>query len=260
MKTMCIYGKGGIGKSTTAANLAAAFAETGKKTGLIGCDPKADSTRNIMGRKIPTVISLLGKEEENIAFTGYKDIVCVESGGPSPGTGCAGRGIIAALEEIKKREIFAGYDAVIYDVLGDVVCGGFSMPLREQVADEVYLVTTCEFMSLYAANNICRGIKKYAQTGKVRLAGIILNERSGIARQEIVEKFAQKIGTKIVGKIPMSTEIALAEAERKTVIERFPESSASIIFRKLADRILRNEDLSIPTPLEEEELENLCRL
>lgn len=259
MKTMCIYGKGGIGKSTTAANLAAAFAESGKKTGVVGCDPKADSTRNLIGKKIPSVISLLGQENVPIAFSGYRGITCIESGGPEPGTGCAGRGIIAALERIRKENLFTEHDIVIYDVLGDVVCGGFSMPLREEVAEEVYLVTTSEFMALYAANNICRGIRKYAATGAVRLAGIIFNERSGAVRPEVAEAFAEKIGTRIVGRIPVSREIGLAETERKTVIERFPESEAAQMFRYLAKEILENEDRCVPKPLGEEELEELCR-
>ena len=149
MKTLCIYGKGGIGKSTTAANLAAAFADQGKKTAVVGCDPKADSTRNLMGRKISTVISLLGNTDAEVAFEGYKGITCIESGGPEPGTGCAGRGIIAALDEIRKRDLFGGHDVVIYDVLGDVVCGGFSMPLIPQAGFADKRRPDGEMMSFY---------------------------------------------------------------------------------------------------------------
>ena len=164
MKKICIYGKGGIGKSTTVANVAAAMAEKGLKVAVVGCDPKADSTRCLMGRKIPSVLEALRDENgENVVYYGYKDILCVESGGPEPGTGCAGRGIAAALREIQSRNLLEDRDVVLYDVLGDVVCGGFSMPLREDIADDVYLVTTADFMALYAANNICRGIKKYAE-------------------------------------------------------------------------------------------------
>ena len=260
MKRLCIYGKGGIGKSTAAANLAAAFADSGKRTAVVGCDPKADSTRNLMGRKIPTVISRLGDESSEIAFHGYGGITCVEAGGPEPGTGCAGRGIIAALDEIRKKDLFLQHDVVIYDVLGDVVCGGFSMPLRENVAEEVYLVTTSEFMSLYAANNICRGIRKYASMGSVRLAGIIYNERSSLSRPEIVEQFAKRLGSQVIGRIPLSTEISLAEAKKKTVVEYYPESTAADNFRKLAEKIWVHERKCIPTPFSEEELEELCRM
>lgn len=259
MKKLCIYGKGGIGKSTTAANLAAAFADMGKKTAVVGCDPKADSTRNLMGRRIPTVISRIGQGGDDVAFYGYKGILCVESGGPEPGTGCAGRGIVAALEEIKSRNLLEGYDVVIYDVLGDVVCGGFSMPLREEVADEVYLVTTSEYMSLYAANNICRGIRKYAQYGSVRLAGVICNERGGDFRPAVLEAFAKGLGTRLIGQIPLSTEIGRAEAEKKSVLERYPESQAAKEFRCLAQRIYAQQGGCIPTPFEEEALEKLCQ-
>ena len=139
MRKICIYGKGGIGKSTTAANVAAAMAESGLKTAVVGCDPKADTTRCLVGRRIPTVLQQLGSSTENneIAVMGYKGILCIESGGPEPGTGCAGRGIASALREIKERDLLADRDVVLYDVLGDVVCGGFSMPLREGVADDV---------------------------------------------------------------------------------------------------------------------------
>ena len=185
MRKICIYGKGGIGKSTTAANVAAAMAESGLKTAVVGCDPKADTTRCLVGRRIPTVLQQLGSSTENneIAVTGYRGILCIESGGPEPGTGCAGRGIASALREIKERDLLADRDVVLYDVLGDVVCGGFSMPLREGVADDVYLVTTSDFMAIYAANNICRGIAKYAQENEVRLAGIIYNEEAAAAIQ-----------------------------------------------------------------------------
>lgn len=197
MRKICIYGKGGIGKSTTAANVAAAMAESGLKTAVVGCDPKADTTRCLVGRRIPTVLQQLGSSTENneIAVTGYQGILCIESGGPEPGTGCAGRGIASALREIKERDLLADRDVVLYDVLGDVVCGGFSMPLREGVADDVYLVTTSDFMAIYAANNICRGIAKYAQENEVRLAGIIYNGRSGCSDPKRVERFAEAIGT-----------------------------------------------------------------
>lgn len=259
MKKICVYGKGGIGKSTTVANVAAVMAHMGKQVAVVGCDPKADTTRCLMGRRIPTVLDQQRiSQGAQIAFTGYQDILCMESGGPEPGTGCAGRGIVAALREIQSRDLFDTREVVLYDVLGDVVCGGFSMPLREEIADEVYLVTTADFMALYAANNICRGILKYAVSGSVRLAGIIYNERSGIQQRERVERFAERIGTRIVGCIPMSQEIALAESRRKTVIQEYPDSPAAAAFAGLAEAMLGPAQLCIPQPLCEEELEELC--
>lgn len=262
MKKICIYGKGGIGKSTTAANVAAAFADRGMKTAVVGCDPKADTTRCLVGRRIPTVLQRLGDGTENseIAVRGYKDILCIESGGPEPGTGCAGRGIASALREIRDRDLLAGMDIVIYDVLGDVVCGGFSMPLREGVADDVYLVTTSDFMAIYAANNICRGIARYAQENEIRLAGIIYNGRSGCSDPERVERFASAIGTQVVGYVPMSAQIGQAEIARKTVVEVAPDCEASRAFRAIADKMAAGNPRCIPTPLSDEEVERLCGL
>ncbi|NMA11794.1 MAG: P-loop NTPase [Chloroflexi bacterium] len=260
MKKICIYGKGGIGKSTTVSNVAAAMAEKGLSVAVVGCDPKADSTRSLTGKKIPTVLdSLRSGQTECLAFQGYLDILCIEAGGPEPGTGCAGRGIIAAIREIRERELLNKIDAVIYDVLGDVVCGGFSMPLREGVADEIYLVTTADFMSLYAANNICRGIRKYAQRGSIRLAGVIYNARSSMDNPGLVEDFAHKIGTQVIGKLPMSELIAKSELARQTVLERYPKSEVSNCFRRLSDMIMKGKGRCIPTPLTDEEVEKLCR-
>lgn len=260
MKRICIYGKGGIGKSTAAANVAAALAESGLKVAVVGCDPKADSTRCLMGRRIPTVLGQRGDPETEIAFLGYGGVLCIESGGPEPGTGCAGRGIIAAMQEIRSRKLLEGADAVLYDVLGDVVCGGFSMPLREGIADEVYLVTTADFMSLYAANNICRGIAKYAADGPVRLAGLICNQRSSLLNPELVERFAEKIQSRVIGKIPMSAAIGRAELTGRTVLEAEPESGISQSFRSLARAMLENTLRTVPRPLTDQEVEDLCRL
>lgn len=259
MKRICIYGKGGIGKSTVVANLAAALAEGGHRVAVVGCDPKADSTRNLTGHSIPTVLERMRTPGANISVSGYRDILCIESGGPEPGTGCAGRGIVAALNAIREERLLVDRDVVLFDVLGDVVCGGFSMPMREQVADAVYLVTTCDYMALYAANNICRGIARYAQSGDIRLAGVILNGRSGIYTPALVEEFAARLGTSIVGRFGMSTDITRAELERKTVIERYPDSEVSESFRALARAVLENEARSIPTPMSNEEVEALCR-
>lgn len=256
MKRICVYGKGGIGKSTAVSNLAAAMAQAGKRVAVVGCDPKADSTRGLMGRRIPTVLDQLktGASGE-IAFTDSRGVRCIEAGGPEPGTGCAGRGIIVAMEEIRSRGLLDDRDVVLYDVLGDVVCGGFSMPLREQVADEVYLVTTSDFMALYAANNICRGIRKYAQSGRIRLAGIIHNGRSSVDNDGLLQTFATELGTTVAGKIPMSPLIGQAELERQTVVDSAPAQA----FRALASVLLDNRGGCIPEPMSDDGLEALCR-
>ncbi len=259
MKKICVYGKGGIGKSTAVSNLAAACAQMGYRVAVVGCDPKADSTRNIMGRKIPTILSVLHQgNPEPIAHTGYLDIVCMESGGPQPATGCAGRGIVVAIQEIRKQKLLDSMDVVFFDVLGDVICGGFATPLREDVADLVYIVTTSDFMSLYAANNISRGIEKYAKTGGTKLGGIIHNGRSSVSNEALVSAVAKEIGTQVVGYIPMSQEISRAELQRKTVVEFAPESHASQAFRELAKTLLVGGIGIVPTPMLDDDLEELC--
>ena len=259
MKKICIYGKGGIGKSTVVSNVAAALASTGLKVAVVGCDPKADSTRNLTPKRADTVLDCIMRGEEQVFVKGYKDVLCIESGGPEPGTGCAGRGIVSALTAIREKNLLADRDVVLFDVLGDVVCGGFSAPMREQVADQVYLVTTDDYMALYAANNICKGICKYAAFGDIRLSGVIRNGRSSVSEIGIAEAFANTIGSKIVGNIPMDRAVSLAEVQRKTVIEAFPESEIAVAFKGLADAILENEGGVVPTPLAEDELETLYR-
>ena len=259
MKSICIYGKGGIGKSTTVTNVAAAMADMGLKVAVVGCDPKADTTRCLAGRRIPTVLDRLRMQTPEMAVEGYKGILCIESGGPEPGTGCAGRGIASALREIRTNKLLEGRDVVLYDVLGDVVCGGFSTPLREGIADDVYLVTTSDFMAIYAANNICRGIEKYARTGTVRLAGVIYNGRSGRDDPEQVRAFARAVGTQVTECIPMSELIGRAEIQRKTVVECFPDCEVAHHFRELAQHMLEGSGLRcIPAPLSDDDLEALC--
>ncbi|ADC69956.1 nitrogenase iron protein [Methanocaldococcus sp. FS406-22] len=265
MRKFCVYGKGGIGKSTTVSNIAAALAEDGKKVLVVGCDPKADTTRNLVGRKIPTVLDVFRKkgpdnmELEDIVFEGFGGVYCVESGGPEPGIGCAGRGVITAVDMLNRLGVFEELkpDVVIYDILGDVVCGGFAMPLQKHLADDVYIVTTCDPMAIYAGNNICKGIKRFASRGKIALGGIIYNGRSVIDAPEIVEEFAKKIGTQVIGKIPMSNLITKAEIYKKTVIEYAPDSEIANIFREIARAIYENESRVVPNPLSEEELDEI---
>ena len=250
-KRIAIYGKGGIGKSTTVANLSAALSNKGLKVMVIGCDPKADTTRTLYGQRLPTIINTI-KENKNpsiddIVFKGYNDILCTESGGPEPGVGCAGRGVIVAMKSLEKLNVFSDdLDVRFYDVLGDVVCGGFSVPLRKEYADDVYIVSSGEYMSLYAANNISRGIKKL----KGRLGGIILNKRNVFNEEEIVSSFAEKIGTKVVGVIERSNLIQDAELDAKTVVEKYPESDEAELYSVLAENILNNDEYSTPQPID----------
>ena len=261
MKKIAIYGKGGIGKSTTTSNISAALSNLGIKVCQIGCDPKNDSTRLLLGKFTDcTVLDKIKEDditENDIVFHGYNNIKCIESGGPEPGIGCAGRGIIVALEKINELDICDDEDIILYDVLGDVVCGGFAVPIREDYAELVYIVSSGELMSLYAANNIAKGIKRFAGRNKVRLGGIIANLRNVPNEELIITEFAQMIGCKVVDFIPRSTLVNIAENNKKTVVEYAPESEQSKIYSKVAKYILVNEEGVIPKPLEFCELEEL---
>jgi nitrogenase iron protein NifH len=242
MKKIAIYGKGGIGKSTTVSNISAALAERGLRVMQIGCDPKADSTRNLNGgRNINTVLDILRSKPEpvlgELVTEGIPGVLCVEAGGPQPGVGCAGRGIITAfekLEELSAYKIFKP-DLVIYDVLGDVVCGGFAMPIRGGYAESVYIVTSGEMMSLYAAANIAQAVKNFSKNGYAGLAGLILNRKNIDSEREQVEKAASEAETQIVFDLPRSPYVQLAESAGKTVVEAFPESDMADRYRELAE-------------------------
>ncbi len=230
MKKLAIYGKGGIGKSTTVSNISAALAMRGLKVMQIGCDPKADSTRNLtQGRKIPTVLDVLRQSDkiqlEDIVTKGDLDVLCVEAGGPVPGVGCAGRGIITAFEKLEELNAYKIYqpDIVIYDVLGDVVCGGFAMPIRGGYADNVCIVTSGEMMSLYAANNIAYAVKNFGGRGYALLKGLIYNAKNIDNEDRLVSDAAAEIETGIIYKIPRDPVVQRAEDEGKTVVYRFPE-------------------------------------
>ncbi len=264
MRKIAIYGKGGIGKSTVTQNLVAALAEDGARCVLVGCDPKADSTRLLLGgiaqNSVLGAMRVTGDdiELEDVLYTGFAGTQCVESGGPEPGVGCAGRGIITAINMLEEEGAYdQGLDYVFYDVLGDVVCGGFAMPIREGKAQEVYLVASGEFMSLYAANNICKGIKRYAATGGTRVGGVICNCRNVEHEVELVEEFARRLGTQLVHVIPRSNAVQLAEVSRKTVIEHDSSCGQAQEYRALAARIANGPQLSVPEPLAQEELEAL---
>ena len=250
MIKIAVYGKGGIGKSTTVSNVAVALAEKGLKVMQIGCDPKADSTILLRhGKKVPTVLDLYNEKRQDLKLAdmvqiGYGGVVCVEAGGPTPGLGCAGRGIIATFQLLEDLKLFETYkpDVVLYDVLGDVVCGGFAAPIREDYAEKVLIVTSGEKMALYAADNISKAVKNFEDRSYARVFGIVLNHRNVENENEKVETFAKEHGFDIVGEIPRSDEINRCEDQGKTVIEGNPESDISKCFYDLAEILWKDEE------------------
>ncbi|MDR1192952.1 MAG: AAA family ATPase [Peptococcaceae bacterium] len=245
MRKIAIYGKGGIGKSTTTANVAAAFARMGHRVMQIGCDPKADSTVTVSGgRPVPTVLDTLRRQVDDVSLgdivvEGYGGILCVEAGGPTPGVGCAGRGIITAFEKLEELGAYERYrpDIVLYDVLGDVVCGGFAMPIRGGYAKEVFIVTSGEKMSLYAAANIVLAVDNFKNRGYARCAGLILNARDVENEAALVGELAREAKVPVIKIIPRDGDVQRAEALGKTVVEAFPDSRQAGEYQALAEKI-----------------------
>ena len=264
IRQIAIYGKGGIGKSTTTQNLTAGLVEHGKKVMVVGCDPKADSTRLLLGGLAQkTVLDTIRDEGENVELdrimrTGFGGTRCVESGGPEPGVGCAGRGIITSINMLENLGAYTDdLDFVFYDVLGDVVCGGFAMPIREGKAKEIYIVASGEMMALYAANNIAKGISRYAKTGGVRLGGIICNSRNVDRELDLLRAFSKELGTQLLYFVPRDNIVQRAEINRKTVIEYKPDSAQAKEYRNLAEAVINNKMFTIPTPMTQERLEQI---
>ncbi|MCR5770484.1 nitrogenase iron protein NifH [Butyrivibrio fibrisolvens DSM 3071] len=263
LRQIAIYGKGGIGKSTTTQNLTAGLAELGKKVMVVGCDPKADSTRLLLGGlHQKTVLDTLREDGDvqldSIMKEGFGGTRCVESGGPEPGVGCAGRGIITSIGLLERLGAYTeDLDYVFYDVLGDVVCGGFAMPIREGKAKEIYIVASGEMMALYAANNISKGISRYARTGGVRLGGIICNSRNVDREKELLEAFAKELGTQLIYFVPRDNIVQRAEINKKTVIAYDPNSKQADEYRSLAEAIDKNTFLTVPKPMTQERLEEI---
>lgn len=248
MIKLAIYGKGGIGKSTTVSNLSAALAEKGLKVMQIGCDPKADSTSSLHhAPEVKTVLDLVREKQndfslEEMVHIGYGGVVCVEAGGPTPGMGCAGRGIIAALEKLAEKGAYEVYkpDVVFYDVLGDVVCGGFSMPMRKGYADKVFIITSGENMAIHAAANIATAVHNFRQRGYAQLGGLILNRRNVKNEEEKVRELAEDIESRIIGTLSRSETVQAAEELGRTVVEAFPDSPMAGEYRALAAELMKN--------------------
>ncbi|MGA9099870.1 MAG: Ni-sirohydrochlorin a,c-diamide reductive cyclase ATP-dependent reductase subunit [Methanotrichaceae archaeon] len=258
VKHVAIYGKGGIGKSCTASNIAAACAEDGKRVLMIGCDPKSDSTITLVGRRIPTMMDLIQRGGEiaeiDVIFNGYKGVRCIEVGGPEPGVGCAGRGIIVAIDFLRKvSKAMDEVDLVLYDVPGDIVCGGFSAPIRKGLVSQAYIITSGEYMPLYAGNNICRGLKRLATP----LAGVICNSREATGEREIVENFAKELGSRLVAFIPKVPIVQECERRGVTVIEGAPDSEVAQVYRALAREVMSDFEGRIPEPLSDDRLREL---
>jgi nitrogenase iron protein NifH len=259
-KQIAIYGKGGIGKSTTTSNLSAALSDLGYSVMQVGCDPKNDSTNTLRkGKPIPTVMDTVrsgSNDLNNLIHEGYNGVYCVEAGGPEPGVGCAGRGIIAAIELLDNNGIIDNYDPdiVIYDVLGDVVCGGFAMPIRQGIAEQVYTVTSSDYMAIYAVNNLFKGILKYSGSGGALLGGIIGNSIGKLSHRDMINDFSEKTETNVIEFIPRSTTVTMCELDGVTTIEGAPDSQQADVYRQLARNVIANKDAYIPKPFEAQDL------
>jgi nitrogenase iron protein NifH len=193
-----------------------------------------------------------------VVSTGFAGIRCCESGGPEPGVGCAGRGVITAIDLMEAQGAYTDeLNYVFYDVLGDVVCGGFAMPIRDGKAQEVYIVVSGEMMAVYAANNICKGLVKYAKQSGVRLGGLVCNSRKVDKEREFIEEFAAAIGTQMIHFVPRDNVVQKAEFNKKTVIEFDGECNQAHEYSELARKIIENKNFVVPKPMTMPELESM---
>ena len=271
MRQLAVYGKGGIGKSMISSHISFGLADRGLKVMHVGCDPKHDSTRLLLRGKMPkTVLDTLRRKNFEVKSLNREEIVfdsplnsecngkiyCAESGGPDPGLGCGGKGVIEAIEALQQLNVYKelALDVVLYDVLGDVVCGGFSMPIRQGYAEEIYIVSSGEIEVLFAASNICKAVSKFTGRSGARLGGIIGNLRELKNEEEILSKFAEMMGTQIVGFIPYSERIKECSGKGVTLYQLYPESKECDAFRTLTKNIWDNKSFSIPNSINFEDL------
>jgi nitrogenase iron protein NifH len=249
MRRIAIYGKGGIGKSTISSNVSAAMASSGLRVMQIGCDPKSDSTRLLLGNRMcPTVLDTMRDKSscslDDLVHEGYSGVLCVECGGPRPGSGCAGRGIIAAFEKLEALDAIGTFrpDAVIYDVLGDVVCGGFAMPIRSGYARDVFVVTSGEMMSLYAAANISEAVRSFSDDGYARFGGLIQNSRNIESEDSLVDRAAKEMSAKVIARIGRDPAVQRCENIGVTVVEGEPGSKQARAYADLAGALISCSD------------------
>lgn len=261
---VAFYGKGGIGKSTIASNVSALLAMQGKKVLHIGCDPKADSTRLLCREHTKTVLEVLEEKEhperEDLVHRSEAGVWCVESGGPEAGNGCAGMGIITAMGELERLGVLdEDWDVVIYDVLGDVVCGGFSVPMRQGYVDKVYVVSSADFMSLYAANNILKGVVRYSD-GMNLFGGFVFNHIQSQEEYDIAEEFTRRVDGKITAVIRESRNLKLADFRKELYVQKMMDldSENQEAFYRLAKDICKAEKINkiLPIPFNRDEMEN----
>ena len=260
-----VYGKGGIGKSTTSANLSASFAKKGAKVLQIGCDPKHDSTFPLTGILQATVIDTLANvnfhheevEPEDVIVTGYAGVDTLESGGPPAGSGCGGYVVGETVKLLHEFGLYDKYDVILFDVLGDVVCGGFSAPLNH--ADMGMIIACNDFDSIFAANRLCLAISQKSQRHKVKLAGIIANrvdyEYGG--GTDLLEHFAANVGTDIIAKVPYHDLIRRSRLAGKTLWEMGGGEEQAVCtepFEDLAEYLLNNPPSAVPKPYQDREM------
>ena len=262
-RKIAIYGKGGIGKSTIASNLSVVMSEMGERVMQVGCDPKRDSVALLTHRRIPTILEVIDsggttdheftiEDLDEAIVRGYRGVLCAESGGPRPGAGCAGQGVMVALESLEKLQVFQRYDIslALFDILGDAICGGFAQPMRGGFCREIYVVANGEPLSLLATNNMLKAVKRLAGEGYgIGVAGIVNNQRGVPNEKEIVETFALRVGVPVAAHVPHSATVQSAEAQGKTVIEAEPQSDQAAVYRQLAQNMLANHTINVPKPM-----------
>jgi len=267
IRKVAMYGKGGVGKSTVCSNVSAALSQMGEKVMQVGCDPKRDSISTLCGKLMPTILdktaetrSVTEEMVRSVIFEGFNGVLGCESGGPRPGVGCAGKGVNLALQLLERFQIFDKYGVtlVLFDVLGDVVCGGFAQPMRSGYAHEIYLITCGEPLTLFQVNNIIKAVHKLSSLGAdVGVAGIIDNMRGVAHEKEIVEEFGKLIGVPVIEHVPRSKTVQDAEFQGKTVIEALPDSPQAEVYRRLAQKILTNKDIHTPTPVTMDDIKGI---